>query len=621
MSDEEIRETAAHCRHYAMCKIDYLGTGLCPAGAAKPFVAYFPQGRMDLYAALTRDVIPVSEALLDIADTCTLCGICDPQCHFVTGMRPLAVMRALKERAEDHRRRGGPVHRPPRDEIVERLGGIVGPKWVQNDPAVLVAYADDPFPLTAMRMPRYVVMPGSTEETAAVVRLAVREKIPYVVRGNGASVYGQVFSSGMVLDMNRMKNLTIDARKHTAEVGAGVTSFELQSKALELGLRANTAEPAATVCGNVICTGTFSTWAASYGFAADNYADMEFVDRSGRVFRLSDPDAAHLTAYRHGEFPPPGVCTRAWIRLHPVADDEEGFLVPFGDFEPALAFAQELSRRGIGLSVALLGPHYLATFLSPSLELARAVKSVLPDILGIRFGVFVVAARVDRDAVRGLTGNVIDGRLLKTMILGLPNLVEGEWLGLVRDLEGQRSPYELLCRPETRPVIEAALDPSPETLAGAVDKDLQGFYIDLYRRPEFSDPVWLNSCRIVSARMGRHKHIIAFIIFLPLESGLVGSLCRRFAETAEEIGLDHDYGFLTPLDFGKRAVLEYDYYIDQADSAEKEKTGKAMAVLVPWLDRLADETPGLTWMKTIFRQGFVKKESFLYRGDKDGAIP
>ena len=313
-----------------MCKIDYLGTGICPAAARKPFVAYFPQGRMDLYDALARNVIPVSEALLDIADTCTLCGICDPQCHFVTGLRPLEVMKALKERVENHRRRGGPIHRPPRDEIVEKLGRIVGPEWASNDPAVLVTYADDPFPLTAMRMPRCVVLPGSTEETAAVVRLAVREKIPYAVRGNGASVYGQVFSEGLVLDMNRMKDLMIDPRESSAEVGAGVTSFELQGEALKHGLRANTAEPAATVCGNIVCTGIFSTWSASYGFAADNYFDMEFIDRSGRTFRLSDPDASALMAYRHGEFPSPGVCTRAWVRLHRSRRTKRGFSFPSG---------------------------------------------------------------------------------------------------------------------------------------------------------------------------------------------------------------------------------------------------------------------------------------------------
>jgi hypothetical protein len=30
--DPEARSAAAQCRHYAMCKIDYLGTGICASG-------------------------------------------------------------------------------------------------------------------------------------------------------------------------------------------------------------------------------------------------------------------------------------------------------------------------------------------------------------------------------------------------------------------------------------------------------------------------------------------------------------------------------------------------------------------------------------------------------------
>lgn len=50
--------TALLCRHYSMCKIDYLDTGLCPSGPEKHFVAYYPQGRMDIYAALKNNLIP-----------------------------------------------------------------------------------------------------------------------------------------------------------------------------------------------------------------------------------------------------------------------------------------------------------------------------------------------------------------------------------------------------------------------------------------------------------------------------------------------------------------------------------------------------------------------------------
>ena len=77
---DEVTRTAAQCRHYAMCKIDFLDTGLCASGPAKGYVAYYPQGRMDIYAALAQGVIPVTPGLVDIAETCTLCGKCVQAC-------------------------------------------------------------------------------------------------------------------------------------------------------------------------------------------------------------------------------------------------------------------------------------------------------------------------------------------------------------------------------------------------------------------------------------------------------------------------------------------------------------------------------------------------------------
>ena len=106
MISEEAGKMAAQCRHYAMCKIDFLGTGLCRPGKKKHYVAYYPQGRMDLYHALSENRLPVTEGLVEIARTCTLCGICDRQCHFVTGMRPMKVMKALKDYVEAHVKSG-----------------------------------------------------------------------------------------------------------------------------------------------------------------------------------------------------------------------------------------------------------------------------------------------------------------------------------------------------------------------------------------------------------------------------------------------------------------------------------------------------------------------------------
>lgn len=614
---ESIRRTAAQCRHYAMCKIDYLGRGLCPAGQEKHYVSYFPQGRMDLVDAIAKGIAPFTEGLLDIANSCNLCGVCDIQCHFYSGLRPLPVMAALKDAVENHLRSGRELDRSPQDLFVEDLRAIVGPEWASNDPAIRIAYANDPFPLSGPQMPRAVVLPGSAEEVAAIIRCANREGVPFAVRGNGASVYGQVFSTGLVLDMHRMQEISFDPANWSVTVGPGVTSFELQQEAAKRGFRVNVAEPAATVIGNIICTGLFSTWSAAYGMGADHVLDMEFAGLDGEKFRWADPEGpgTRFMAYRHRVQEVAGICTRASIRLHPVTGDEEGLIVPFSSFDKALQFSLDLARRRIGFAIAVLGPHYMASFISPDLVLSNKIKRVLPDDLGINFGVYVVADKYGRESVRQMAGNiVIDQNLFRTMALGLPHLAEGEALDLLRSAEGGRAPYEMLTAPEMHTLLEAVLDPSPEALVSCVDADLRDSYLDLYKQPQFTDLVWINTFRIVSARMGRSKHIIAFILFIPLEETLVSSICERFTKIAEDTGIDHDYGFLTPIDMGKRAVLEYDYYIDHTDPLEREKTGQAMGVLVPWLDGMCTgPDTDMTWLKTVFTQGSARKEAWFYR--------
>jgi hypothetical protein len=614
MIDREAKILAAQCRHYAMCKIDYLGTGICPSGQEKHFVSYYPQGRMDIYRGVADGVVPITDALLDIADTCTLCGLCDIQCHFVTGLRPLKVMVALKDYVAAYREQGKPIARFVDDRIAQRLRELVGSTWVSNDPAVLLTYADDPFPLAGRQMPRYVVLPGSREEVAAVVRLARDEGIPCVVRGNGGSVFGFVFTDGIVLDMNRMRRIDVDPENWSATVEAGVTSFELQKEVHRLGFRVNVAEPAATVCGNIVCTGIFSTWSNAYGTAADNFIDMEFVNMDGCFFRLNDKASPNILAFEHAVCSSPGICTRAVVRLHPRTDDEEGILIPFTDFGAAVLFARDLARRRIGVALAVLGAHYIATFISPTESLAERIKTLLPDVLGIRFVVYAVADRFAREAIRKMAGSVIDAPLLRTLMLGLPRLADHDFVEVVLGLEGRIAPYEILCQPEMQALLEAVLDPAPETVAESVPQDLRSAYVNLYRRPEMTDMVWLNMFRIVSARMSRRKHMFAFLVYVPLDTPEAArEVMAGFARIAEAHGLDHDYGFLTPMDFGKRAVLEYDYYIDHTDEDEKRKIAASMVEIEPWLDRLATLTKGVMWLKYVFSQGCSRKENFLYQ--------
>ena len=607
-------KTARQCRHYAMCKIDYLGTGLCPPGEEKHYVSYFPQGRMDIYAALTENRIPVTECLVDIAESCTLCGICDTQCYFVTELRPLEVMRALKESVESHITQGKPVERPQADQVLTELKGIVGEEWASSDPAILVSYAHDPGPFTGIQLPRYVALPGSTKDVSRIVKLCNDHSITYAVRGNGSSVMGFVFAKGgLVMDLRRMRDIRIDRANWKASVGPGVAAFELQTEAARENLRANTAEPAALVCANIMCSGIFSTYSNAYGTAADNYVNAEFVGPDGQIFDLQQREAPNPYGFEPQERPAPGICTRVDVRLHPKTGDEEGLLVPFADFEQAAAMARELSQRRIGVALAVLGLEYIATFVSPTADLARKVKAAFSENLGIEYAVLVIGDRYARQSVAGMADVILDQELLRTIILGLPGMVEEDWLSLVRDGEGAARPYEILLKKEMLPLLKTALKPSPWSVAAAVPEDLRDFYRDFYARSEMTDLVWLNDFRIISSRMGREKHVVAFIVYVPLDRiEIIEDLNAAFRRIAAAHGLKNDFGFFTPLDLGKRAVLEYDYYMDQTDPEEIPRMQQAVMAAGEMIEEFSREVTGILWIKYVFNQGFARKESFLY---------
>src|SRR5512133_2348255 len=127
--------TAKNCRHYAMCKIDFLGSGVCASGLERHYASFYPVGRMDLYAALVENAVPVTEKCVEIAESCNLCGKCDYQCYFLNEMRPTKVMEALKAHVERFIKEGGKIAPQQEDNILTELKKIVGENWATSDKA------------------------------------------------------------------------------------------------------------------------------------------------------------------------------------------------------------------------------------------------------------------------------------------------------------------------------------------------------------------------------------------------------------------------------------------------------------------------------------------------------
>lgn len=614
MISKEAASIAAQCRHYAMCKIDFLDTGLCPPGIDNHYVSYYPQGRMDLYDALAKKQVPVTERMVDIAETCTLCGICDKQCHFVTELRPMKVMKALKDHVDEYLSENKKAVQIEDDEILKQFKQVVGEKHATNDPAILVTYADDPFPIAEKKMPRYVVLPETKEDVKEIVSICNSNELPYAVRGNGSSVFGIVMSEGVVMDMNRMRLLSMDKDNWRVDIGAGLPAFNLQKEVHRHGFRVNSAEPSALVCANIMCSGILSTFSNAYGTGADNYVDAEFVSNQGEIFNLNDKNAPNLYGFEKQGAPSPGICTGASIKLHPFTDDEEGIGVPFDSFEKAAAFSRELGIRRIGISIALLGSEYISTFMSPTAGLAEKVKILFEETLGIRYLVLVIGDKYAVETIKKMTQVSINDKLFRLLMLSLPQLIKGQWIEMLGELETDGNLYEIFCKEEMYPLLETVLNPSPEIIGAVVPEDLKDFYTRLYARPEMTNQAWLNTFRILSSRMGRFKHVFAFIGYVPLDKiDVIQEMNAEFKRIGNKYELKNDYGFLTPVDLGKRAILEYDYYIDHTDPSEIQRTKQAFAEVGAMVGEMSKNTKGIQWINTILFQGFSRKENFLYR--------
>lgn len=613
----DVLKSAKSCRHYAMCKIDFLGSGVCESGLEKHYVSFYPQGRMDLYAALMDGRVPVTERCVEIADSCDLCGKCDKQCYFVTEMKPVAVMKALKEYVKDYLDGGGEVVEEQTNDILDELRAIVGDYWATSDRAIAVAYSDDPCPIAGTRMPDYVIMPNSTSEISAVVKILNSYDIPYAVRGNGSSVMGFVMNEGAVLDLGRMKSIEFDEKNWFVKVGAGVSAFDLQKAAVERGFRVNVAEPSALVCANIMCSGLFSTFSASYGTAADNYIDAEFVGHDGNVFRLNDRNSPNLFAFKKEDSQIPGICSSAYIRLHAITEGEGAAFVPFESLSEALDFTRECATRRIGIAIGVLGGEYLSVFLSPTQKLAAAVKDTFKDKLKIEYIVFVIGDKYALRSIKDMGYNYFDDRMIRILNLGLPSLTNASWLDMLDELSDDNEPFSYLGLEHFADLAEAALAPSAKQLVQDVDPELRSFFEKLYSRPEMTDAVWINMFRICSSRMGREKHLLALIIYLPIDNELIGKINGEFKRIADSHGLKNDYGFITPLDDGKRCVFEYDYYLDHTNPDEILKAQRAMMDAGMMIEKFSAETGSVQWIRYLFTQGFCRKESFLYSTDGD----
>ncbi len=202
-------------------------------------------------------------------------------------------------------------------------------------------------------VPCAVVLPENAGQISAVVKLCVKEKIPYVARGAGTNLCGGTIplNGAVVIAPTRMKKiLSIDPVSRTAVVEPGVPNLFLKNALAPYGLYYApdpASQKACTIGGNV-GTNAGGPHCLKYGVTSHHVYGLEVVMPDGKIAEFSirrpGPDFTGLFVGSEGTL---GIATKITLNLLPIPESVETMLAAFPSLETAIQSVTDIISAGI----------------------------------------------------------------------------------------------------------------------------------------------------------------------------------------------------------------------------------------------------------------------------------
>ena len=240
------------------------------------------------------------------------------------------------------------------DRLIENLRAAVGTGGVLSQPEELLVYECDGLPQHKY-LPRAVVFPTSTEETAEVMRVLKRAGAPFTPRGAGTGLSGGALAleRGVVIEMARMRKvLHIDADNRTALVQPGVVNAHVSRAVAHLGLHYvpdPSSQGTCTIGGN-IAESAGGIHCLKYGTTTDHVLGVKVVLAGGEIVELGGQtsragyDLLGVFVGSEGTF---GIATEALLRLVPVPPAVRTLLAEFDEVDSASHAVSAIIAAGV----------------------------------------------------------------------------------------------------------------------------------------------------------------------------------------------------------------------------------------------------------------------------------
>ncbi len=245
-------------------------------------------------------------------------------------------------------------------EIVARLQAVLPRDAVIHDPAETRVYECDG--LSAYRCPPLcAVLPSSTAEVAAALKVCHELGVPVVPRGSGTSLAGGAMptADGVILGVARMNAvLDTDYANRVIRVQTGRTNLSVTGAVEAEGFfyaPDPSSQLACAIAGN-IAMNSGGAHCLKYGVTTNNLLGVTLVQMDGTVVEIGgahlDSGGYDLLGVICGSEGQLGVVTEATLRILPKPEGARPVLMGFASNEVAGACVSDIIKAGV-LPVAI----------------------------------------------------------------------------------------------------------------------------------------------------------------------------------------------------------------------------------------------------------------------------
>jgi glycolate oxidase len=246
-----------------------------------------------------------------------------------------------------------------RDEIIDALEAAV-PGAVISDPIETRAYECDA--LTAYRCPPLaVVLPYTTEEVAAAMKVCFDLGVRVVPRGAGTSLAGGSLptADSIILGTARLNDvLEIDYDNRFIRVQTGVTNLSVTGAVEDDGFfyaPDPSSQLACAIAGN-IAMNSGGAHCLKYGVTTNNLMGVKIVMTDGEIVEIGGPhldasglDILGIICGSEGQL---GIVTEATLKILPKPEGARPVLIGYDDAEVAGQCVANIIKSGV-LPVAI----------------------------------------------------------------------------------------------------------------------------------------------------------------------------------------------------------------------------------------------------------------------------